>query len=106
MGPAHSALPQAETKGRAFSGPAHQPARGGVTGRQVQRPPHGRPFLPALGQTSPARAGWTGPVPFKFFTGSAGTLRGEEKRPQLDPTPHQKTQGPWFAFWLWLPGML
>lgn len=28
----------------------------------------------------PARAGWTGPVPFKFFTGSAGTLRGE-KRP-------------------------
>lgn len=52
------------------------------------------------GWISPARAGWTGPVPFKFFTGSAGTLRGE-KRAQLDSSPpHQKIRGSFFAFWV------
>lgn len=48
---------------------------------------------------SPARAGWTGPVPFKFFTGSAGTLRGE-KRAQLDSSSTHQIRGSCFAFWL------
>uniref|UniRef100_A0A8C5ISN8 E3 ubiquitin-protein ligase n=1 Tax=Junco hyemalis TaxID=40217 RepID=A0A8C5ISN8_JUNHY len=36
------------------------------------------PCHPAVspGARLPASAGWTGPVPFRFFTGSAGTLQG------------------------------
>lgn len=55
-------------------------------GGQVGLPPVGPAPFHALDWTSPARAGWTGPVPFKFFTGSAGTLRGEEKRLQSSQT--------------------
>lgn len=66
----------------------------------------GPALLSRPGLDSPARAGWTGPVPFKFFTGSAGTLRGEEKRLQPRPPPHQKIRGLRFAFWLWLVAIL
>lgn len=58
---------------------------------------------PALLPFSPARAGCTGPVPFRFFTGSAGTLRGG-KRQQLDfslpPSPEAQTT----LVWLPAPG--
>lgn len=69
---------------RAFPlGPSHQLVKGWSHSWSP-------PSFGVLGWTSPARAGWTGPVPFKFFTGSAGTLRGEEKRLQLDSSPHIK----------------
>lgn len=93
---AHSAPPEVEAKLRAFCRPRPPQScspmvgdvpswprlpRGGVNGQTggaatLWAPP----FFSVLDWTSPARAGWTGPVPFKFFTGSAGTLRGEEKR--------------------------
>ena len=96
MDGAHSAPPEVEAQLRAFCGPhppqsyspvvgdvpsGPRPPRGGVNGQiggaaTLWAPP----FFSVLDWTSPARAGWTGPVPFKFFTGSAGTLRGEEKR--------------------------
>lgn len=45
-------------------------------------------FSSVLDWTSPARAGWTGPVPFKFFTGSAGTLERRREETGLPRPDH------------------
>lgn len=71
-------------------GPAHELIKG--WSQEANRWAHFLTSCILVGWLSPARAGWTGPVPFKFFTGSAGTLRREEKRLQ---SPHQRIKGPW-----------
>lgn len=59
---------QANPMGKAALGPIHQFTKGAGIMSLVGGA--------SLGWVLPASAGCTGPVPFKFFTGSAGTLWG------------------------------